>query len=144
MNGALSFVAPMLSSAGIPTTDRGDPAGTSYKSNPQYQQFAGVFGRDLQAYFAKNGRMPDAADMQAMASRLLIQGTMAGTGGIFFGPKTERLYQAEAPGGDLSKFQPDIPAPALQSINDAYERQYGHPPDLETAGQIYLQNEGAQ
>ncbi len=100
--------------------------------------------QDIQAYFAKNGRMPDAGDMRAIASRLLIQGTVAGTGGMFFGPKKEYFYQAEAPGGDMSKFQANIPASDLQGINQAYEKQFGHPPDLETATQIYLQSQGAQ
>lgn len=132
INGALSYVAPMLNSAGINVKNKNDPG---------YQQFAGAMSQDLQAYSDKNGQMPDASDMQKMASRLLVQG-YSGTGGMIFGAKSERLYQAEGPNGIDPQFNANIPAPALSQINTAYQKATGKLPDLKTATSIYLQNMG--
>jgi hypothetical protein len=140
MDGALGYVAPMLVSAGV-----GVKAGKIDKDDAGYQQFAGVFGQDVEAFYAKNNRMPDVSDLRAITQRLLVQGTVAGSGGMFFGPKATRLYQQEGAGGDISKFQADIPGPALQAINTAYAKQNGgRLPDVATATQIYLSTLGPQ
>jgi hypothetical protein len=130
INGALSWVAPILKGAGFNPKNKDDPA---------YQQFAGAYAQDLQAYSDKNGHMPDAVDQQKIAQRLLVQG-YSGTGGMFFGPKKESLYQAEGPNGIDPNFSANIPAPALSQINAAYQKATGKLPDIKTATAIYLQN----
>jgi hypothetical protein len=140
MDGALSYVTPMLQSAGVvPHNLNGD----ALKQNPAYQQFAGVMGQDVESYFETNGRMPDAQDLQKIGSRLLVQGSVAGSGNMFFGAKSQMLYQAEGQGGDISKFRATIPAPQLAAINTAYQKVHGQPPDTATATQIYLNMQGA-
>jgi soluble lytic murein transglycosylase-like protein len=136
VRSAVSFVSPLAISGGINPKAR---EGTSdYQT---YQQFVGAFTADVSAYFDQHSRMPDAATQQQMARRLLIKGTVAGTGSMFFGPKSEYLFEAEGQGGNLPGFQATIPPDQLSAINTAYSKMYGHPPDMATATQLYLESQ---
>ena len=131
IDGAMSWVSPMLSSAGINVKNKNDAG---------HQQFVGAFSQDLQSYADQHdGQMPSAADMNKIAGRLLVQG-YSGTGGMFFGASGERLYQAETPAGIDPGFTAKIPAASLSQINAAYQKATGKMPDLKTATAIYLQS----
>jgi hypothetical protein len=135
IRSALSFVSPLAISGGI------NPKAIEGTSDYQtYQQFVGAFTADVSAYFDQHSRMPDAATQQQIARRLLIKGTVAGTGSMFFGPKSEYLFEAEGQGGNLPGFQAIIPPDQLSAINTAYSKMYGHPPDMATATQLYLES----
>ncbi len=129
INSAIAWVKPMIAGAAINVKNPDDP---------NYQQFVGAYAQDIQSYVDKNGKIPDAVDQQKIAQRLLVQG-YSGTGGLFFGAKGERLYQAEGPSGIDPAFSAKIPSAALAQINAAYQKATGKPPDLKTATAIYLQ-----
>lgn len=153
MSSIMSNVAPLLISA-----DVGTKGGQINPKDPNYQQIAGALGEQVKAYVAKNGALPSTLDQQKMASALLVQGTIAGTGGIFFEPTSERLYQArnddqvdpasnvtygaEGKGGFDPRFQPTIPAKDLADLNASYQKVYGHPPDMATAQALYMRRMG--